>query len=136
MKAYTDEVDRQNYYVSPADPPTAGYFTPAVVYTSLTALDNAIQNATSAGETMPRAKVVPQIAALRVSPWLVALSNWGALCAYATARSLPWPLEASRRASLASFASNVTEYLGAEMLATEAGALAAMNASKDLTCGE
>ena len=93
MKAYTDEVDRQNYYVSPADPPTAGYFTPAVVYTSLTALDNAIQNATSTGETMPRAKVVPQIAALRVSPWLVALSNWGALCAYATARSLPWPLE-------------------------------------------
>ena len=50
--------------------------------------------------------------------------------------SLPWPLEASRHASLASFASNVTEYLGARMLATEAGALAAMNASKDLTCGK
>ena len=43
MKAYTDEVDRQDYFVTPADPATAGYFTPAVIYTSLTALNNAMR---------------------------------------------------------------------------------------------
>jgi hypothetical protein len=134
MKAYTDEVDRQNYYVTPADAATAGYFTPAVIYTSLTALDKAIQNATAASETMPRAKVVTQIQGLRVCPWFLALSNWEALCAYTASHSLPWPLEASRHASLASFASNVTEYLGPATLQTEAAALAAMNSSKDLTC--
>lgn len=136
MRAYTDEVYRQNYFVTPADSPSAGYFTPAVIYKSITALDNAIQNATAAGETLPRSKVVPEIAVLRVSPWFVALSNWDALCTYTTAHSLPWPLEGSRHASLVSFASNVTEYLGAKMLTTEAGALATMNASKDLTCGK
>ena len=137
MKAYTDEVDRQNYYVTPADPPTAGYFTPAVIYTSLTALDNAIQGATAASETMPRATVVKMIKGLQISPWFLALSNWEALCAYTTTHSLPWPppLEASRHMSLASFRSNVTTYLGPLTLQTEATALAAMNSSNDLSCG-
>ena len=137
MHAYTDEIDRQNYYVTPADAATAGYFTPAVIYSSLSALNKAIVNATAASEARPRSKVVKAIKGLRVSPWFLALSNWAALCAHTTAHSLPWPLaETSRHASLASFASNVTTLLGANLLATEAGALAAMNASKDLTCGK
>jgi hypothetical protein len=135
MHAYTDEIDRQNYYVTPADAPTAGYFTPSVIYTSLSALNNALRNATAAGETLPRPTVLRSIASLRLSPWFIALSNWEALCVHTRAHALPWPLaEASRHASLASFASNVTALLGATSLATEAAALATMNASRDLTC--
>ena len=97
---------------------------------------HAAENATAASETMPRVQIVKAIAALHVSPWFLALSNWEALCNYTTAHKLPWPLaEMSRHASLVSFATNVTAFLGASSLKTEAPALAAMNANQDLTCG-
>ena len=136
MKAYTAEIDRIGFYVTASDPPTAAYFSPQVIWTSLTALDKAIANCSAASETLPRSKVVKAISALRVSPWFLALSNWEALCAWTVSEGLPWPLEASMHASLAAFSDNATAYLGPRTLQTEASALAAMNASKDMSCGE
>ena len=134
MKAYTDEVTRIDYYVTVSDSATAAYFSPQVIYTSLTSLDKAMANCTAASETLPRDKVVKEIAVLRVSPWFLALSNWASLCNWTKIHALPWPLEASLHASLATFRSNVTGSLGAATLETEAAALAAMNSSKDLSC--
>lgn len=135
MQAYTDEIERIDYYVTASDSATAPYFSPQVIYTSLTALDRAIGNCSAASETRPLSKVVDAIRALRVSPWFLALSNWQALCAWTTTEGLKWPLpETSLHASLAAFSRNVSAILGPRTLQSEAAALAQMNASADLTC--
>jgi hypothetical protein len=134
MKAYSEEVSRIDAFVSPGDAATALYFTPQVIHTSLTALDKAIASC-SGSRTRPREKVAKSIASLRASPWFLALSNWEALCSWTKASSLPWPLEQSRHASLASFRSNVTDSLGGATLNTVASTLAAMGSGRDLSCG-
>lgn len=135
MRAYTAEVIQIDYYVTASDGATAPYFAPHVIYASLTALSNALDNCSAAGDALPRSKVLSEIRALRVSPWFLALSNWPALCNWTTTHGLVWPLEASRHASLASFEGNVTSVLGPRTLATEVAVLAAMKSGRDLTCG-
>jgi hypothetical protein len=135
MRAFTDEIERLDYYVTASDAATAPYFSPQVIYTSLVALGQATTNCSAASETRPKSKVLQAIASLRVSPWFLALSNWEALCTWTTTEGLRWPLaETSLHASVASFSSNVTAYLGPRTLQSEVGALAQMSAGKDLKC--